>query len=500
MLLNSGVEGGTVDYKDVVYKHFFGARSRSALGDWGLQHRKPDPLQEGPSEMLGEEQEALSLYLRALEIREKVLGPKHFYVATTLDSIANLQDRMGQVAEALDFACRSLSIWERFFGPEHSHVAKILYNLAGRRDFVGDLAGSLDFYQRALSIFQRVNARSEVADALDGIADLKWRSGETDEAILLYNRELSIREELLGVEHPEVPARMTGTAAESRPNRSRPQARGSILLAAALSLVALRFSHGWWSSSFVSAPGRLPTEAAALSTAEDQNQTILHLELDEPRNKGSRLLQDLDGWQMMPLGVPKASYRIPGAPNAEWVDIYNRLYRERIIFIGKEIDDKLANEVIGVLHIKSPVITINVGLAASMASFLLAAGEKGKRIALPHSRTMIHQAMGGAQGQAEDIKVEAQQIVQIHENIVRMYSKVTGKDEATISKDLMRDNFMSAEEAKEYGLIDQVIQLADTSDLKAVADKVSSEAPKESAAPPSPPPEVPERTPDGDED
>ncbi|CAK9037271.1 unnamed protein product [Durusdinium trenchii] len=272
MLLNSGVEGGTVDYKDVVYKHFFGARSRSALGDWGLQHRKPDPLQDASAlrevakmkadrgklqdalglyrdalvcspacssnqpglaisssdealldgqaahstaaatlhdmarlkEMLGEEQEALSLYLRALEIREKVLGPKHFYVATTLDSIANLQDRMGQVAEALDFACRSLSIWERFFGPEHSHVAKILYNLAGRRDFVGDLAGSLDFYQRALSIFQRVNARSEVADALDGIADLKWRSGETDEAILLYNRELSIREELLGVEHPEV--------------------------------------------------------------------------------------------------------------------------------------------------------------------------------------------------------------------------------------------------------------------------------------------------------
>eukprot|EP00434_Breviolum_minutum_P032255 symbB.v1.2.028528.t1/scaffold3032.1/size64972/8 len=231
----------------------------------------------------------------------------------------------------------------------------------------------------------------------------------------------------------------------------------------------------------------------------------------------------------------KVAYRIPGAPNAEWVDIYNRLYRERIIFIGKEIDDKLANEVIGVLlyldsedsnkpiylyinsaggsviaglsiydtmqHIKSPVITINVGLAASMASFLLAAGEKGKRIALPHSRTMIHQAMGGAQGQAEDIKVEAQQILQIHENIVRMYSRVTGQEEDTIRKDLMRDNFMSAEEAKEYGLIDQVIQLADASDLKAVADKVTSETPpKESAAPPSPPPEVPDKTPDGDED
>lgn len=199
---------------------------------------------------------------------------------------------------------------------------------------------------------------------------------------------------------------------------------------------------------------------------------------------------------MMPLGVPKVAYRIPGAPNAEWVDIYNRLYRERIIFLGKEIDDRLANEIIGVLlyldsedskkpiylyinsaggsviaglsiydtmqHIKSPVITINVGLAASMASFLLAAGEKGKRMALPHSRVMIHQAMGGAQGQAEDIKVEAQQILQIHENIVRMYSRMSGKDEEIVRKDLMRDNFMSAEEAKEYGIIDQVIKLSDS--------------------------------------
>jgi len=208
---------------------------------------------------------------------------------------------------------------------------------------------------------------------------------------------------------------------------------------------------------------------------------------------------DADGWQMMPLGVPKVAYRIPGAPNAEWVDIYNRLYRERIIFLGKEIDDRLANEIIGVLlyldsednnkpiylyinspggsvisglaiydtmqHIKSPVITINVGLAASMASFLLSAGEKGKRLALPHSRTMIHQAMGGAQGQAEDIKVEATQILQIHENLVGMYARMTGKEVDTVREDLMRDNFFSAEEAKEYGLIDQVIKLQDMQDL-----------------------------------
>merc|ERR1712232_87049 len=190
---------------------------------------------------------------------------------------------------------------------------------------------------------------------------------------------------------------------------------------------------------------------------------------------------------MMPIGVPKVAYRVPGSQSADWVDIYNRLYRERIIFLGSEIDDELANQIIGVMlyldsedsnkpiylyinspggsvisglaiydtmqHIKSPVITINVGLAASMASFLLAAGEKGKRLALPHSRIMIHQAMGGAQGQAEDIKVEAAQILQIHENLVNMYSRMTGKDTDTIRTDLQRDNFFSAAEAKEYGLI-----------------------------------------------
>lgn len=237
-----------------------------------------------------------------------------------------------------------------------------------------------------------------------------------------------------------------------------------------------------------------------------------------------------EGWYMMPLGVPKVAYRIPGAPNAEWVDIYNRLYRERIIFLGKEIDDRLANEIIGVLlyldsedsnkpiylyinsaggsviaglsiydtmqHIKSPVITINVGLAASMASFLLAAGEKGKRIALPHSRVMIHQAMGGAQGQAEDIKVEAQQILQIHENIVRMYARMTGKPSETIRKDLMRDNFMSAEQAKEYGLVDQVIKLSDAMDLPGRDKSAAGEAPaaqtEAKTEPPKPSDEAPE--------
>lgn len=197
---------------------------------------------------------------------------------------------------------------------------------------------------------------------------------------------------------------------------------------------------------------------------------------------------------MMPIGVPKVAYRVPNSPQADWVDIYNRLYRERIIFLGQEIDDEIANQIIGVMlyldsetttkpiylyincpggsviaglalfdtmnHIKSKVVTINLGLSASMASFLLAAGEKGSRMALPHSRVMIHQPMGGAQGQAEDIKVEAAQIMRIKENLVRMYSKMTGQTSEQIIIDLDRDNFMSAREAKIYGLIDHIIPLS----------------------------------------
>jgi ATP-dependent Clp protease, protease subunit len=182
------------------------------------------------------------------------------------------------------------------------------------------------------------------------------------------------------------------------------------------------------------------------------------------------------------------------------VDIYNRLYRERIIFLGAEIDDELANQVIGVMlyldsedsskpiylyinspggsvisglaiydcmqHIQSEVITINLGLAASMGSFILAAGSKGKRLALPSSRVMIHQPMGGARGQAEDIKVEAAQVMRIRDNLVKMYSMMTGQTQDQITKDLDRDNFMSAQEAMEYGLVDRVLDYKKETDTQ----------------------------------
>ncbi|GAB4302176.1 MAG: ATP-dependent Clp protease proteolytic subunit [Oscillatoriaceae cyanobacterium] len=194
----------------------------------------------------------------------------------------------------------------------------------------------------------------------------------------------------------------------------------------------------------------------------------------------------------MPIGVPKVPYRLPGESYTQWIDIYNRLYRERIIFIPREIDDELANQVIAVMlyldsedsskdiilyinspggyvtsgmaiydtmqHIKSEVVTICVGLAASMGSFLLTAGSKGKRLALPHSRIMIHQPSGGTRGQATDIEIEAKEILRIRRQLNQIYADRTGQTLEKIEKDMDRDFFMSAYEAKEYGLIDRVIE------------------------------------------
>ena len=196
----------------------------------------------------------------------------------------------------------------------------------------------------------------------------------------------------------------------------------------------------------------------------------------------------------MPIGVPRVPYQMPGQPYSDWVNIYDRLYRERIIFLGRGINDGLANQVIAVMlyldsedpgkpiylyinspggsvtagmaiydtmqHIKSEVVTICVGIAASMGAFLLAAGTKGKRLALPHSRIMIHQPLGGVQGrrQATDIEIEAREILRMRDQLNQMLAYHTGQPLEKIEKDTDRDYFMSAEEAKEYGLIDKVIE------------------------------------------
>jgi len=172
-------------------------------------------------------------------------------------------------------------------------------------------------------------------------------------------------------------------------------------------------------------------------------------------------------------------------------DIYSRLLKDRIIFLGSPIDDAVANTVIAQLlflesqdktkdiklyinspggsvtaglaiydtmqYIKPNVSTICIGLAASMGAFLLAAGAKGKRFALPNAEVMIHQLMGGVEGQATDIKIRTARLVKIKDNLNRIMAKHTGQSIEKIDKDTDRDFFMTAEEAKKYGLIDKVI-------------------------------------------
>ncbi len=172
-------------------------------------------------------------------------------------------------------------------------------------------------------------------------------------------------------------------------------------------------------------------------------------------------------------------------------DIYSRLLKDRIIFIGEPIDDFVANVVVAqmlflqsqkreadiTLYINSPggvissgfaiydtmqyltcdVQTVCIGQAASMGAFLLAAGTKGKRFALPHSRIMIHQPMGGAQGQASDIELQARELLRLKKELNRILSERTGKPVEQVSRDCERDYYMSAEEACAYGLVDRVV-------------------------------------------
>ncbi|HLQ95537.1 MAG TPA: ATP-dependent Clp endopeptidase proteolytic subunit ClpP [Pseudogracilibacillus sp.] len=176
-------------------------------------------------------------------------------------------------------------------------------------------------------------------------------------------------------------------------------------------------------------------------------------------------------------------------------DIYSRLLKDRIIMLGTAIDDNVANSIVAQLlfleaedstkdisiyinspggsitagmaiydtmqFIKSDVTTICTGMAASMGAFLLAAGEKGKRYALPNSEVMIHQPLGGTQGQASDIEIHANRIIEMREKINQILSDRTGQPIDVVRKDTDRDNFMSADKAKDYGLIDQVLEKKD---------------------------------------
>ncbi|MBR0044056.1 MAG: ATP-dependent Clp endopeptidase proteolytic subunit ClpP [Synergistaceae bacterium] len=173
-------------------------------------------------------------------------------------------------------------------------------------------------------------------------------------------------------------------------------------------------------------------------------------------------------------------------------DIYSRLLKDRIIFLGSEVVDDVANSIVAQLlflesedpdkdihlyinspggsvtaglaiydtmqYIKSPVSTICVGLAASMGAVLLAGGAKGKRLALPNAEIMIHQPLGGARGQASDIEIQAKNIIKTKERMNKILASHTGRDLAKIAQDTDRDNYMTAQEALDYGLIDRIIE------------------------------------------
>jgi len=191
------------------------------------------------------------------------------------------------------------------------------------------------------------------------------------------------------------------------------------------------------------------------------------------------------------------SYLIPtviekGQNGERAFDIYSRLLKENIIFLAGPIDDEVANIVIAQMlflqsedpkkdirlyvnspgghvsaglaiidtmnHIKNDVSTVCVGMAASMGAVILASGAKGKRYSLPNSEIMIHQPLGGAQGQATDIQITAKQILKLKEKLNRMMAERTGKTYEQIEKDADRDYYMSADEAKKYGIVDKVLQ------------------------------------------
>ncbi|MBU6321522.1 MAG: ATP-dependent Clp endopeptidase proteolytic subunit ClpP [Patescibacteria group bacterium] len=192
---------------------------------------------------------------------------------------------------------------------------------------------------------------------------------------------------------------------------------------------------------------------------------------------------------------PRASYLVPMVVEKSQFgerayDIYSRLLRDRIVFLGGAIDDDVANLVIAQLlfleaedpgkpislyinspggsvtaglaivdtlnHVKPAVSTVCVGIAASAAAVILACGEKGKRYALPNAEVMIHQPWGGAQGQATDIEITAKHIVATRERLNKILAKATGQPVEKVEKDVERDYFMTADEAKKYGLVDQV--------------------------------------------
>nr|UDZ59558.1 clp protease proteolytic subunit [Limnophyton angolense] len=193
----------------------------------------------------------------------------------------------------------------------------------------------------------------------------------------------------------------------------------------------------------------------------------------------------------MPVGVPKVPFRIPGDEEATWVDLYNRLYRDRLLFLGQEIKEEISNQITGLMiflgledgtrdqflfinspggsvllglsiydtmhYVPPPVYTICMGVAASMASFILLGGEITRRVAFPHARVMIHQPSSSyLKGTTRRLVLDSEEIIDIRGMIAMVYAQRTGQPLWVIHVDLARDLFMSATEAQAYGIVDLI--------------------------------------------
>lgn len=194
---------------------------------------------------------------------------------------------------------------------------------------------------------------------------------------------------------------------------------------------------------------------------------------------------------MMPIGTPEVPYRTPGEGTWQWVDLWNALYRERVIFIGQNIDEEFSNQILATMlyldsvenkrlymyingpggdltpsmaiydtmqSLKSPVCTHCVGYAYNLAAFLLAAGEKGNRYAMPLSRIALQSPAGAARGQADDIQNEANELLRIRDYLFNELAQKTGQPVEKINQDLRRMKRFNAQEALEYGLIDRIVR------------------------------------------
>nr|YP_009927534.1 ATP-dependent Clp protease proteolytic subunit [Viola ulleungdoensis]YP_009996166.1 clp protease proteolytic subunit [Viola philippica]YP_010239483.1 clp protease proteolytic subunit [Corydalis bungeana]YP_010312573.1 ATP-dependent Clp protease proteolytic subunit 1 [Viola arcuata]YP_010318427.1 ATP-dependent Clp protease proteolytic subunit [Viola grypoceras]YP_010424980.1 clp protease proteolytic subunit [Viola acuminata]YP_010425062.1 clp protease proteolytic subunit [Viola chaerophyllo len=193
----------------------------------------------------------------------------------------------------------------------------------------------------------------------------------------------------------------------------------------------------------------------------------------------------------MPIGVPKVRFQLPGRGHKNWIDIYNRLYRERLLFLGQMVDSAISNQLIALmlylsaesetkdlyLFINSPggwvipgmaiydtmqyvrpdIQTVCMGLAASMGSIILVGGKITKRIAFPHARVMIHQPSAAySEGQVAEFVLEAEELLKLREILTKVYAQRTGKPLWIVSEDMERDTFMSATEAQAHGIVDLV--------------------------------------------